>query len=403
MAQFDLKNAIIYARDGDTRLGAINHANGYSIGDTIINIDAFVGAVAVGDRVQFAGDTAVYVITAHTEVLGNTTQIVISPALAAAAGDNIVVTFYQPNADLGAVDNTGGYPGGTTVLLMDSFIGIIATGDIVSIAGDTTVSHKVTAHVETLGNTTQITISPALGGAVIDTAVITVYQPNADLAAVNNSTGGYVAGTTTIIVDGFTGILTTGRSFRLAGDVSNTKYTITAHVETLGNTTSLTFTPAIPVASSVADDAVVTIGPNEIQVKLGTGNASYTEKVNRDYTLDRGRLSTVRNGDEVPVEVRVDAIWEFLLGDTDEPPSLEDVMKKRGNAANWVSSSDDPCEPYAIDLVIEYIPPCGDIDAEFITLPDFRYEEAQHDMKAGTLSFTGKCNVTEATIARVAA
>jgi hypothetical protein len=219
------------------------------------------------------------------------------------------------------------------------------------------------------------------------------------LGAVNN-VAGYTTGATTITVDGFTGAVVTGMIFYIGTGV--TKYTIASHVETTGNTTSITFTPPIPTGVTVADNDIVTVGPHELVVKVGEGNLSYTEKKAREYVSDRGKLDTVRDGDEAPVEVKLDFTWEWIKATTGQTPTIEDVLKKRGNASTWVSSSSDQCEPYAVDIIIEYIPPCGAEDYEVITLPDYRYEQIDHDAKAGTLSTQGKCNTTEAIPTRVA-
>lgn len=143
-------------------------------------------------------------------------------------------------------------------------------------------------------------------------------------------------------------------------------------------------------------------GSNELEVKIGEGNLTWTEKVNRIYTKDRGILNDVRDGDEEPVEVSIDAIWEFLKADTGNPPSPIDVLKQRGEAAGWVSTDDDVCRPFAVDIEIEYEPPCGGEDREIITLSDFRYEQLQYDLRNASIAVSGKCNVTEATVEREA-
>ncbi len=201
-----------------------------------------------------------------------------------------------------------------------------------------------------------------------------------------------------MLVDGFTTSLSIGDLFRVTGH--NTRYRITAKSDTLSVTTSITFTPAL--TAGAADNVVITVLPHELEIKIGEGNLTYTEKKARQYTKDRGKLSTVRDGDEEPVEVRLDAIWEWIKASTGLTPSVEDVLKKRGEAASWVSASADPCEPYAVDIVIEYVPPCGAEEMEVITLADFRYEELPHDSKAGTIAIQGKCNITEAVVARQA-
>jgi len=144
-------------------------------------------------------------------------------------------------------------------------------------------------------------------------------------------------------------------------------------------------------------------GANYIDVKIGEGNLTYSEKRNMQYTLDRGLLDEVREGDEVPVDVKLDAVWEYITGGVSSSgvPSIEDALKKKGGAASWASTDTDACRPYAVDLEIIYEPtPEGCGDDETILLSDFRYEELAHDLRAGTISVTGKCNVTEAVATR---
>jgi hypothetical protein len=141
-------------------------------------------------------------------------------------------------------------------------------------------------------------------------------------------------------------------------------------------------------------------GSNTLEVVIGEGNLVYTEKQNRTYYKDRGNLDTVRNGDEEPVEVKLDFTWEFLKGDGDT--TIEDALKQRGGAAAWATTSADACEPYAIDIEIKYNPPCASIKNEVYLLSDFRWEQLDHDMRAGSVSVTGKCNITEATVTRTA-
>lgn len=215
-------------------------------------------------------------------------------------------------------------------------------------------------------------------------------------AKVNNMSG-YMVGATTMAVDGITGALVTGDYFTVGGRPK--RYKITAHSETLGATTSVTFTPGLATAAVDNDD--IEIQAHHLQIRIGEGNASWTEKRPITYVKDRGKLDTVREGDEEPVEVKIDATWVFLKASTGQTPTIEDVLKKRGEASTWETSSDDACEPYAVDVVIEYTPPCTTEQMEIYVLKDFRYEEMAHDVKAGTLSLSGKCNVVEADVSRV--
>jgi hypothetical protein len=93
-------------------------------------------------------------------------------------------------------------------------------------------------------------------------------------------------------------------------------------------------------------------------------------------------------------------MWEFLMADVGDPPTVEDALKKRGNASTWETSGADACEPYAVDIQVVYTPVCAGVDPETILLQEFRYEELEHDLRGGTVSVSGKCNVKEASVSR---
>lgn len=145
-----------------------------------------------------------------------------------------------------------------------------------------------------------------------------------------------------------------------------------------------------------------------LEIKVGEGNLSYSEKRNMEYTLDRGVLDEVREGDQVPVDVSFGLMWEYITGGaaTGAVGTVEDFLKKRGAYAANTSSDSDTCRPYAVDIEIKYEPVCSGgtvtLPDETITLADFRYESLDHDLKAGTISATGKCNITQASAVRAA-
>lgn len=144
--------------------------------------------------------------------------------------------------------------------------------------------------------------------------------------------------------------------------------------------------------------------PNEITVKIGEGNVTYSESRTIEYTLDRNVLDEVREGEEVPMDVTFDFLWDFLKGSsaTGATPTVEDALKRRGAAASWVSTDSDQCRPYAVNIILENVPGCGIGDQEVITLPDFRWDSVDHDLRAGSVAVTGRCNSLEATIVRSA-
>lgn len=141
---------------------------------------------------------------------------------------------------------------------------------------------------------------------------------------------------------------------------------------------------------------------NHVDVNMGTGNITWDITMNREYLMDRGKLDTVRNGDEAPVDVKFDGRYDFITGTLAgaSETSIEDALTKTGAASDWVSSAADPCEPYAVDLVFINNVPCETVDNEIVTFSDFRAEKISHDPKTGLISVTGKCNITMPTVSR---
>jgi len=151
------------------KAGKINNAAGYPVGTTTFIVDTFVGPVASGDKlVLYQRDKYTeYNINASVTTAGNVTSITIDnpgSAVVVFDNDNIVVKRLGMQ-----INNAGGYPAGATVLTVDGITGAVGTGDVMSITGDSSL-HQITAHTETAGNTTSITISPGILGAYVSSS-----------------------------------------------------------------------------------------------------------------------------------------------------------------------------------------------------------------------------------------
>lgn len=133
-------------------------------------------------------------------------------------------------------------------------------------------------------------------------------------------------------------------------------------------------------------------GSNEVEVLIGEGNITFTERKNIEYKLNRGKLlgATIRAGDEVPIDVRFEFTYIYYTG-SGSGATLADALKRTGGCANWESTDDDPCQPYCVDLAVIYNPDCETGDSEEIVFNNFRYEELSYDYRAGTVSCSGKC------------
>ena len=197
-----------------------------------------------------------------------------------------------------------------------------------------------------------------------------------------------------------TDLVPIGARFTVAGETdATTVHTVTARTPTSGTTTNITFTPALG-AGTYADDGVITFLPQQVEVKLGDGNLTWTVNKEYEYLLDRGNLDTVREGDQQPMDVVLDSVYEQITTGTSETITPYDAMNGVGSASEWVSSSSDACEPYAVDIEVVHSQSCGTAQDETTLLPDFRYESLESDLSAATLSFTGRCNAVKPTVTR---
>jgi len=207
-----------------------------------------------------------------------------------------------------------------------------------------------------------------------------------------------VAGDTELNVDGGGFVVPVGMLFQIVG--SDRLHRVTAQTDAAGETTNMVFTPALSAAT--LDNAVITVNGRSVLVKVGDGNLTWTENREFDYDLDRGVLDTVRSGDDQPMEVNLDLVYEFITAVTggSADPTVNDALKNTGQASTWVTASADACEPYAVDLVLEQAQPCTGVEPELIIFPDFRYESLAHDTDEATISMSGRCNATQPTVTR---
>jgi len=151
-------------------------------------------------------------------------------------------------------------------------------------------------------------------------------------------------------------------------------------------------------------DATIKIkdgGSNSITVKIGDGDVTWDETRNITYEMDKGKLDTVREGDDVPLDVNLSFNWEWVKSESPNPATPYEAIKRVGAAAEWESTSADDCEVYCCDLEITLAPKCSNgTKGEVILLSEFRYEKFGFSLKNGQITCPGKCNVTEATYTR---
>lgn len=191
-----------------------------------------------------------------------------------------------------------------------------------------------------------------------------------------------------------------GARFTIAGETDATVvHTVTARTPTSGSTTNITFSPALGPGTYTMS-AALTFQSQKLDIKIGQGNLTYSEHRNIEYRLNRGKLDTTREGDEVPMDVSLDADFEHIISGTGEDITPTEAMKGMGAAAEWVSSATDKCEPYAVDIEALNALSCGTTQSEDFLFPDFRWEQGDFDFQKGTIAFKGKCNAKEPVITR---
>jgi hypothetical protein len=388
MAQIDLRHADFYIKDGYAASGTINQPGGYPNGTTTIVVAGFNLAIPNGSTFKINGTGTTYTISGTSG--GSTpTSLTFSPGFSGHVADGAAVNVSITGP---TVNNVSGYSSGATTMLVTGYSNAIPNGTTFTVAGDVTV-HTVSSTVG--GSTpTSITFSPALGSNVSNGAQITLTPAG----TVNSPTNSPQAGDTSITVSGFSKAIPVGAVFTISGDT--TQYTITS-VTGGGTPTAFTFTPAL--VQNEPDTNVVTVGPNILKLKIGEGNVTFEEKRNIEYVREKRQvaLGFVKTGDDEPMDVSIDLIWEFLSSQTGEPPKPEEALNQTGAAADWVTAGADPCEPYAVNIEIVYTPPCSGVDAEVILLDEYRWESISHDSKAGTMSTKGKCKALLANTSRV--
>lgn len=195
-----------------------------------------------------------------------------------------------------------------------------------------------------------------------------------------------------------TDLIPVGARFTVnSGD--GTVYTVTARTPSgTGPTTNIVFTPAL--TETLANNDQLDATNQQILITVGEGNVTWTESKEYNYYLDRGDLDTVAEGDQQPCEVSIDMTYEHVTTGTSEDITPVDALKQTGSASEWVSVAADACEPYAINITIEHITPCGTAQDERIVFTPFRWDSLDFDLSEATISMTGRINAVSPTVTR---
>ena len=298
-----------------------------------------------------------------------------------------------------------------TVANLTNYTSIVPVGARFSCTGHTTV-HTVTAvnsnevQTVTVTDATDGTFTLAVGTEVTTDLDHDAAGSAVQAALVALSTVG--AGNVQVTGDGpyvveFKGTLAATHVADMVADGTNlvgAGHAVTVLETHEGATTwQLTFTPSFLTADLPSNDDVVNFLPQQLTIKVGDGNITYTEHKEYQYLLDRGDLDTVREGNSVPMDVKLDCVYEHITTGTTEAISPMDALKQLGGAVAWVTTG-PACEPYAIDVVVQHVLDCGTDQDETTVFPDFRADTKEINFKDATISVSGKCNVTAPIVTR---
>ncbi len=361
MGRIELRYCSPYIRDGLSGSAAVNQASAVPVaGNTSLVINEVVlntkipAQVPIGARFTIVGET---VPVAH---------VVTSRSLQAGGAVN--------EAQLVALDSTAnGAPTGGTFTLT---FGPTTTGPIAFDATTTAVASALAAMTGYSAACWSVSGSPGAW-------VVTFTGP------LGGAPQALLVGDGTLLIGGAGVITTVTVTATVTGEPAN--YATT--------TTEIGFAPALGAGTYTAT-AALTFKPQLLYVKIGDGDLKYSENDQFHYDLDRDRLDVVRQGADVPMEVSLNFTWEYTRSGTGQAISPLEAIKRVGAASEWVSSCPDDCQPYSVDLIVDYIPPCATANEETYVFPMFRAEKRDHDFKTANVSVNGKCNVTEPVISR---
>ncbi len=124
---------------------------------------------------------------------------------------------------------------------------------------------------------------------------------------------------TVVLNTATTNLVPVGARLYLPSETVNTVHTVTARVPTsAGPTTNITITPILGEGGTSntyntgnAEGALTFIN-QRIEVKIGEGNRTWTEEKEYEYLRERGDLDTVKEGDEQPVEMSMEFVYEYV-------------------------------------------------------------------------------------------
>jgi len=149
------------------------------------------------------------------------------------------------------------------------------------------------------------------------------------------------------------------------------------------------------IGDGLVDEAASTeIGtPNSLEITVGEGNLTYSEKRPVEFKKNRGILDEVREADEEPMDVSFEFTFDFLKGTGTGTPTIEDCLKRLGDASAWKNASLAACRPDCVNIAFTNNPSnCAATDDEVTEIYEMYHESLDHDLRGGQVSCAGRAN-----------
>ena len=364
MARIQLRDTTIYIEDGLSGTGLSNET-GLAVLDSPSSSTTTPGVLATTDEIQEIAQYA-------TNPIGGTFTLTFT-----VNGETFTTAAIAYNASAATVETA--IDVAATALPVTSW----TNGDISVSGGDLTTAALTLTFDGTsvdLADQGQTTIN---GSALMITNAVT--DLDIDTVVLNSTVTDQVP---------------VGARFTLPDEVGSPIHTVTARTPSSGTTTNITFTPVL--AGGGANNAVITFLSQRITIKIGEGDLTWTESRELIYDRDRDLLDTVRLGQEQPVSVDLNFTFEYVTTESGQNITPVDALKQTGQATEWVSSSSDLCEPYAVDIYVIHDVPCGTDQDQDFRFPDFRWESLDYSIQDATIAVSGQCNVADVVTTRAA-
>jgi len=368
MARIQLRDTTIYLQDGLSGSGQVD------IGNSALAVPA-VSTTTEGET----GVDEVQVIAQYVRApSGGTFTITLDDGVEDPV-TTAAIAYNAPAATIeGAIDTAmtaAAYPSWTNgdVSVSESGTAGLSDGDVTLTFDGTSVDDK--DWLPTIVNGAALTGVTVSSLSTLGLQSVSLNSDNADLVPV-------------------------GARFTIATESGTPIHTVTARDNNSdsGATLRVAITPAI--ASAVADTDAITFLPQRLEINIGEGDLSWTEAREFIYDLDRDQLDTVRQGQEQPLEIDLAFIFNYVTTESGQEITPVDALKRIGEASEWVSSSSDLCEPYAVDVYVVHCVPCGtDQDQDFL-FQDFRYESLEYSIQDASIAVSGRCNATDVVTTR---